>query len=86
MNPPFHFLSRSPPPIVNYGLYHKASRTWYGPIDQVPGRSGEWLTYRFTHVPPFSGRWKLYVQLNGWGNFGRAVTESFDDFTCVPTP
>jgi len=23
------------------------------------------------------------VQLNGWGNFGNAVTVSLDDFTCT---
>ena len=71
-------------PIVNYGIYHEASRTWYGPVDQVLQRNAEWNTYRFAHIPPVGGRWKLYVQLNGWGNFSRAVTVSLDEFTCTP--
>jgi hypothetical protein len=73
----------TPPPIVNYGIWHEGSRTWYGPVDQTLERTDEWRTYRFTHIPPFGGRWKLYVQLNGWGNFGKAVAVSFDDFNCV---
>ena len=80
-----NFSTATQPPIVNLGIYHEESRTWYGPVDQVLHTSGEWSTYRFTHVPAFSGRWKLYVQLNGWGNFGRAVTVSFDDFSCNPS-
>jgi hypothetical protein len=74
----------APAPIVNYGIYHEDSRTWYGPIDQVLERNGEWSTYRFAHIPPFAGRWRLYVQLNGWGNFARAVAVSLDDFACAP--
>lgn len=76
----------SPVPIVNYGIYHEASNTWYGPVDQVLEATAEWRTYRFTHVPPYPGPWKLYVQLNGWGNFERAVTVSFDDFHCEAVP
>ena len=72
------------PPIVNYGLYHEPTNTWYGPIDQVLKPSGKWETYRFVHVPPHAGPWRLYVQLNGWGNFGRGLTVSFDDFSCRP--
>jgi len=79
-----NFTPDSPAPIVNYGIFHKDSRTWYGPVDQVLEKNAEWNTYRFTHIPPCDGQWKLYVQLNGWGNFGRAVTVSLDDFTCVP--
>jgi hypothetical protein len=78
-----NFTPGAPAPIVNYGIYHEPSRTWYGPVDQTLERTGDWCQYRFTHVPPFSGLWKLYVQLNGWGNFGRSVTVSFDDFTCA---
>ena len=61
-------------PIINYGIYHdksntaKRHRTWYGPVDQVLKKTGEWQTYRFTHTPTESGPWKLYVQVNGWGN------------------
>lgn len=73
-----------PAPIVNYGIFHEATRTWYGPVDQILERTSGWHTYRFAHIPPISGRWKLYVQLNGWGNFGRAVAVSFDDLTCAP--
>jgi hypothetical protein len=69
---------------VNFGIYHDATRTWYGPVDQVLERTGDWRTYRFAHIPPHSGPWKLYVQLNGWGNFNRAVTVSLDDLTCAP--
>ncbi len=39
-------------PIVNYGLYHEASNTWYGPIDQVLRKTADWETCAFTHVPP----------------------------------
>ena len=77
----FAFGARAP--IVNYGIYHEGSHTWYGPVDQVLKGNGEWNTYRFAHIAPFAGQWKLYVQLNGWGNFGNAVTVSLDDFTCT---
>ncbi len=80
------FAPGAPAPIVNYGIYHEDSRTWYGPVDQVLETAAGWNTYRFTHIPPIGGRWKLYVQLNGWGNFGRAVAVSFEDFTCAPAP
>jgi hypothetical protein len=79
-----NFAPGAPAPIVNYGIYHEATRTWYGPVDQVLEKTGEWRTYRFTHVPPLPGPWKLYVQLNGWGNFANGVTVSFDDFRCMP--
>lgn len=69
-------------PIVNYGMYHEESNTWYGPIDQYLRKSSAWESYRFVHVPPYGGKWKLYVQLNGWGNFGKPLTVSFDDFSC----
>ncbi len=75
------FAPDAPAPIVNYGIYHEESRTWYGPVDQVLEKTGEWRSYRFIHIPPFAGKWKLYVQLNGWGNFGNGVTVSFDDFS-----
>lgn len=78
-----NFTPDVPAPIVNYGIFHESSRTWYGPVDQVLEKNGEWHTYRFVHIPPYSGPWKLYVGLNGWGNFGRAVVVSLDDFTCV---
>ena len=78
------FAPDAPAPIVNYGIYHEATRTWYGPVDQVLEKTAGWNAYRFAHIPPFAGQWKLYVQLNGWGNFGRAVNVSFDDFTCTP--
>lgn len=79
-----NFAPDAPSPIVNYGVFHEGSRTWYGPVDQVLEKNGGWNTYRFIHIPPYAGRWKLYVQLNGWGNFGRTVAVSLDDFTCVP--
>lgn len=66
--------------IVNFGFYHEASSTWYGPVDRVLEPVDDWVTYRFTHIPPYDGPWKLYVQLNGWGNFGRGLTVSFDEF------
>ena len=72
------------PPIVNFGMYHPASDTWYGPVDQALRPSGDWETYAFDHVPPRGGAWELYVQLNGWGNFGRPLTVSADDFSCRP--
>lgn len=78
-----NFLPGAPAPIVNYGIYHEDSRTWYGSVDQTLKKTADWRTYRFTHIPPFSGRWKLYVQLNGWGNFGRGVTVSVDGFGCA---
>jgi hypothetical protein len=31
----------------------------------------------------YPGAWKLYVQLNGWGNFGSGVTVSCDDLECI---
>lgn len=80
-----NFAPDAPAPIVNYGIFHEATRTWYGPVDQVLERNDGWNTYRFAHIPPFGGEWKLYVQLNGWGNFGHGVTVSLDDCTCTPT-
>ena len=79
-----NFAPDAPAPIVNYGVYHEGSRVWYGPIDQTLEKNPDWNTYRFAHIPPLDGQWKLYVQLNGWGNFGRAVAVSLDDFTCAP--
>lgn len=81
-----NFSPDLPAPIVNYGIYHAASRTWYGPVDQVLEKTAGWSTYRFAHIPPFGGRWKLYVQLNGWGNFGRPIAVSLEDFACTPAP
>jgi hypothetical protein len=78
--------AEAPAPIVNYGIYHDAARTWYGPVDQVLEKTGEWRTYRFVHVPTAGGPWKLYVQLNGWGNFGNGVRISIDDVACTPLP
>jgi hypothetical protein len=78
------FSPDAPAPIVNFGIFHEESRTWYGPVDQVLEKSGEWRTYTFPHVPPHGGAWKLYVQLNGWGNFGNGVTVSVDDVNCTP--
>ena len=71
-------------PILNYGLYHRPTDTWYGPIDQVLRPSADWETYAFPHVPPHGGAWELYVQLNGWGNFGAPLTVSLDDFSVGP--
>jgi hypothetical protein len=78
-----NFSPDAPAPIVNYGIFHDASRTWYGPVDQVLVRSGDWTDYRFVHVPPYPGPWKLYVQLNGWGNFRNGVTVSVREVRCV---
>jgi hypothetical protein len=77
------FAAGAAAPIVNYSIYYEASRTWYGPIGQVLEKNPDWNTYRFSHIPPVGGRWKLYVQLNGWDNFSRAVTLSLDDFACI---
>lgn len=71
-------------PIVNYGFYHEATNTWYGPIDQNLRKSKDWKTYQFIHIPTHPGKWKLYVQLNGWGNFGNQLKVSFDDFSVRP--
>ncbi|MCX7886438.1 MAG: hypothetical protein N3B01_04145 [Verrucomicrobiae bacterium] len=79
-----NFAPDVPAPIVNYGIFHEPSRTWYGPVDQVLEKNANWNTYRFAHIPPYGGQWRLYVQLNGWGNFGRAVAVSVDDFPCLP--
>jgi hypothetical protein len=79
-----NFDQESPQPIVNYGIFHEKSRTWYGPVDQVLKKTGDWHTYEFDHIPTSSGPWKLYVQLNGWGNFSNGVRVSVDDFKCVP--
>lgn len=79
-----NFSPEAPAPIVNYGIFHEASRTWYGPVDQVLEKTGDWKTYKFIHIPPYGGAWKLYVQVNGWGNFGNGVTISVDDITCSP--
>jgi hypothetical protein len=80
-----NYSPAAPAPIVNYGIYHEATRTWYGPVDQVLERTGEWRTYRFTHIPPDPGAWKLYVQINGWGNFGNGVVVSVRDLSCCAT-
>jgi hypothetical protein len=80
------FAADLPPPIVNYGIYHEPTNTWYGPVDQALEASSEWVTYRFVHVPPADGPWKLYVQLNGWGNFGNAAGISVDDVSCIASP
>jgi hypothetical protein len=81
-----NFRAGQAAPIVNFGIYHEASRTWYGPVDQVLEPTAEWRTYRFAHVPPAPGPWKLYVQVNGWGNFGAPLELSADDLSCVPAP
>ena len=78
------FSADAPAPIVNYGIYDDKSNTWYGPVDQTLKQDGDWNTYRFSHIPPVSGPWKLYVQVNGWGNFGNGVAVSVDDWTCTP--
>ncbi|NLH99661.1 MAG: hypothetical protein GX446_09245, partial [Chthonomonadales bacterium] len=52
-------------PIANFGLYHERSDTWYGPVDIALDPTAEWRTYRFTHVPPSDGVYKLYVGVNG---------------------
>ncbi len=78
-----NFRPDAPAPIVNFGIFHEASRTWYGPVDQVLEKTGEWRAYRFAHVPPHGGPWKLYVQLNGWGNFGNPLAISLDDLSCA---
>jgi hypothetical protein len=80
-----NFSPAAPAPIVNYGIYHEDTRTWYGPVDQVLEPTGEWRTYCFAHIPPDAGKWKLYVQINGWGNFGNGVTVSVDDLGCRAT-
>lgn len=77
-----NFSPTAAAPIVNYGIYHEDTRTWYGPVDQVLAPTGEWRTYRFTHIPPDAGKWKLYVQINGWGNFGNGVTISVANISC----
>jgi len=69
-------------PIVNYGFHHFDSNTSYGPIDQTLKKSPDWEDYSFVHVPTYDGPWQLYVQLNGWGNFGQQLTVSFTDFSC----
>jgi len=79
-----NYQERPTAPIVNYGYYHEETNTWYGPIDLYLKKSKEWEVYNFVHIPPYEGRWKLYVQLNGWGNFGGQLTVSFDDFSCQP--
>jgi hypothetical protein len=80
-----NFAPDAPAPIVNYGIYHEPTRTWYGPVDQVLEKTAGWREYRFTHIPPAPGPWKLYLQLNGWGNFGRRVTASVDELACEPS-
>jgi hypothetical protein len=76
------FAADGDQPIVNSGAYDAACTTWYGPVDLTLERTGEWVIYSFDHIPPASGMYELYVQLNGWGNFGRAVRISVDDFGC----
>jgi hypothetical protein len=79
-----NFAPKAPAPIVNFGIYHEDSRTWHGPIDQVLDKTGDWRTYRFIHDAPDAGAWKIYIQLNGWGNFGNGVTISVSEITCTP--
>ncbi len=79
-----NYTPGAPAPIVNFGIYHEESGTWYGPIDQTLDKSGDWIQYKFLHAPPYGGHWKLYVQLNGWGNAGRAIGVSVDDVACMP--
>jgi hypothetical protein len=81
-----NYTAEAPAPIVNYGIYHEPTRTWYGPVDQVLEKTGDWREYRFTHIPPMAGPWKIYIQLNGWGNFGNGVTVSLDELTCDAAP
>jgi len=71
---------------VNYGIFHEASRTWHGPVDRVLDKTSEWRTYRFAHIPPpYGGTWKLYVQLNGWGNFGDGISVSIAEISRKPS-
>lgn len=71
--------------IANWMLYHAGSDTWYGPIDHVL-RHSDWHDVPFIHGAPYSGSYKLYVQVFGWGNFGQAMDLSYDDFTVKPRP
>ncbi len=68
--------------LANFGVYDEASDTWYGPIDVTLEPTAEWRQYAFTLVAPRSGKWKIYVALNGWGNAGRALDISVDDVSC----
>jgi hypothetical protein len=69
--------------LVNWMLYHQPSNTWYGPIDHVL-RNGAWHDVPFVHGAPYSGSYRLFVQVFGWGNFGDAMVLTFDDFSLTP--
>jgi len=66
--------------IVNLGIYHPESNTWWGPIDYIL-KNGEWNIATFTHGAPFDGQFQLYVQVFGWGNFGKPMNVTFDNFS-----
>jgi hypothetical protein len=72
-----------PAPIVNLGLYHEATHSWHGPVDQVLKATPEATRYSFDHIPTLSGPWKFYLQLNGWGNFGNALEIAAGDVQIV---
>lgn len=79
-----NYSPKSKDAIINYGMYHEASNTWYGPVDQILMKNDNWNEYPFTHIPPFDGKWKLYLQVNGWGNFGKSINISIDKLSCRP--
>jgi hypothetical protein len=54
-------------------------------VGQLLEKTADWKEYRFTHIPPLAGPWKLYIQLNGWGNFGNAVAISLSELSCDPS-
>jgi hypothetical protein len=81
-----NYSAHTPAPILNYGIYHEPSRTWHGPVDQILQKDDHWHDYTFLHVPDQSGSWKFYLQLNGWGNFGQAVSVSVSEVSLQTIP
>jgi hypothetical protein len=81
-----NFSPKAKSPIVNFGIYKKKTNTWYGPVDQILNRTGEFENYTFDHIATETGPWKIYTQLNGWGNFGSRVSITIQEVTCTVVP
>jgi hypothetical protein len=65
--------------IVNVGIYHTSSNTWWGPIDHIV-KDGDWHDIPFLHGATYDGEYELYIQVFGWGNFGQPMDVSCDNF------
>jgi hypothetical protein len=72
------------PAIVNFRMQSVATGVWYGRVDQILPADDQWHTHWYVVGIPETGPYLVSLQLNGWGNYGRELDVSFDDFSCRP--